>query len=733
METVSGGRTLGKYVLGLRVVRDDGGPIRFRQAMTRGLVSAAIEFPGLLAPPLTWLACLWTMTVSPQSKRLGDYAAGTVVIHERTPSVWGWMPPYAPGLAGWAGTLDLAGMDDELALAVRHYLSRQRQLREPARSQLGYRLRGRGGGGHQTTAAARHPGLGLPRRRARRTAPSGGAPAGRGARPRSRGVAGAGPASPADRAAAPATTPVTARPGLPGPAVPSGFRPAVPAGFRPAVPGNTWAAVPGGFPAVPPGAARTARPAGPAGAAGRTTTDEPVTAPESTRLARRDTTPPPGSASGARRVWRGFATLVAALVTLCAIVGVVRLVVPATAGTTDEPIGVRRQLAFLRERLDAGAGEEAQHLFPEGYFFLHVLYGLSWVELGQREPPGGRSAALREARWALSRLDSPAGREPFSADLTPRYGVFYQGWTNWLRGGILRLQPEDGRDPGELRRFAEDSAALGAAFDAASSPFLTAYPGQAWPVDSTVAVASLRLHDAVLPARYDGTVKRWLDGVRQRLDPRTGLLPHRVDPMTGYPVEVARATSQSVIQRFLVDVDADFAREQYLRFRREFVASPLGLGPAVREYPRGLDGPADVDSGPLPLGVSLSATVVTIGAAQAQRDAPLAAALANYGELAGVPVDTPSRKRYAFGLLPIGDAFLAWSKTARPWLTPEPAPPPAGISWWWRLPLLTLLALLGTMPWLPRLVRRRRTRSAAAGQIRAAGDDGRCPEAGTAR
>ncbi|GAB3806755.1 RDD family protein [Micromonospora zhanjiangensis] len=140
LESVSGGRTLGKYALGLRVVRDDGGPIRFRQAMTRGLVSAAIEWPGLLAPPLTWLACLWTMTVSPQGKRLGDYAAGTIVVHERTPAVWGWMPPTAPGLAGWASTLDLAGMDDDLALAVRHFLSRQRQLREPARGRLAYRL-----------------------------------------------------------------------------------------------------------------------------------------------------------------------------------------------------------------------------------------------------------------------------------------------------------------------------------------------------------------------------------------------------------------------------------------------------------------------------------------------------------------------------------------------------------------------------------------------------------------
>jgi len=420
-----------------------------------------------------------------------------------------------------------------------------------------------------------------------------------------------------------------------------------------------------------------------------------------------------GPSSTARQVLRWLHRLVAVVVSVCALVGVVRLVAPATAGTTGEPAGVRRQLTFLRAALDGGAGEEAQRLFPEGYYFLHVLYGLSWVELGMREPVGERARALREARWALGRLDSAPGRAPFSSDLAPSYGVFYRGWSNWLRGGVLSLQPAGQRDPAELRRFTDDSAALGAAFDASASPYLTAYPGQAWPVDSTVAMASLRLHDTLLAARFGGTVERWLRGVRQRLDPRTGLIPHRVDPRTGDPVEGARGSSQSVILRFLVDVDPVFAREQYLRFRDRYVVCPLGLGPVVREYPDGMDGPADVDSGPLPLGVSLSATVVTIGAAQVHGDASLAAAMASYGELAGMPVDTSWTKRYAFGLLPVGDAFLAWSKTARPWVARTPAAPPAPILWWWRLPLLSVLVLLGTAPWLPALVRRyqrRRTR-----------------------
>jgi hypothetical protein len=405
---------------------------------------------------------------------------------------------------------------------------------------------------------------------------------------------------------------------------------------------------------------------------------------------------------------RRLRRLVAVLVSVCALVGAVRLMVPATAGTDGEPPGVRRQLAFLREALDDGAGDKAQDMFPEGYFFLHALYGLSWVEIGMREPVGERSKALREARWALGRLDSPAGRAPFSPNLTPPYGVFHAGWSNWLRGGVLSLQPAGHRDPAEVRRITRDSAALGAAFDASQSPYLEAYPGQAWPVDSTVAIASLRLHDSLLPDGFTETVQRWLSEVRRRLDPRTGLLPHRADPGTGDPIEVARGTSQSMIQRFLIDIDPVFAGEQYLRFRDRYITSPLGLGPAVREYPDGMDGPADVDSGPLPLGVSLSASVVTIGAAQVHGDAPLASALAGVSELAGLPIDTPWTKRYAFGLLPVGDAFLAWSKTARPWVVKAQPPPPAQFSSWWRLPLLSLLAALGAAPWLPALVRRNR-------------------------
>jgi hypothetical protein len=419
-------------------------------------------------------------------------------------------------------------------------------------------------------------------------------------------------------------------------------------------------------------------------------------------------------------MFRTLRLCLAVLITAAAFLGVVRLTVPA-----DGAHGVRKQLAFVKDELRAGAASRAQGDFPEGYFFLYALYGLAEVDLGLASPPSSRSDELREARWALAALSTAEGRRPFaSPDLPLPYGVFYRGWVNWLRGGILSLQPAEARDPAEVRLFEADSAELAAAFDASATPFLAAYPGQSWPVDSTVAMASLSLHDHLLPARFETTKIRWLANVKARLDPATGLMPHMTDVDTGETLAGARGSSQSIIGRFLPEIDAAFSTAQYVRFRELFLSAPLGLGPAVREYPAGVNGSGDADSGPLLLGVSLSATVVTIGAARVEGDESLASALANFGEVAGAPLDTPHSRRYAFGALPIGDAFLAWSKTARPWVLPAPgaalaavpAPglsaatsvPPRIVSRWWRLPLLTFFLAVGAAPWIAEAARRRR-------------------------
>ena len=73
-ETLSRGRSVGKLALGLRVVADDGGPVRFRQALVRGL-AGAVECWTLIGVP-----ALITSMLSARGKRLGDVFASTFVV-----------------------------------------------------------------------------------------------------------------------------------------------------------------------------------------------------------------------------------------------------------------------------------------------------------------------------------------------------------------------------------------------------------------------------------------------------------------------------------------------------------------------------------------------------------------------------------------------------------------------------------------------------------------------------
>jgi uncharacterized RDD family membrane protein YckC len=74
MESATGGQSLGKRWLGLRVVRDGGFPITFRHSLVRNLLRAVDALPG------SYLVGLVAVIVSDEGKRLGDVAAGTLVV-----------------------------------------------------------------------------------------------------------------------------------------------------------------------------------------------------------------------------------------------------------------------------------------------------------------------------------------------------------------------------------------------------------------------------------------------------------------------------------------------------------------------------------------------------------------------------------------------------------------------------------------------------------------------------
>ncbi|MBB5434267.1 hypothetical protein [Nocardiopsis composta] len=418
-----------------------------------------------------------------------------------------------------------------------------------------------------------------------------------------------------------------------------------------------------------------------------------------------------------RRPWRAAVAVLSVLaaVAVTALVGTgwTRSYTPSPleAGGERTAAAVEPHLRFLGAELRGGAGERMQALFPEGYVFTHALYGLSRANSGTLDP-GRREEALAEARWALDRLDSPAGTAPFPRQADPGYGVFHAGWSTYLLARIVELAGGPDAAPGEARRLAADAEEIAAAFDASladsGSPYLAAYPGQAWPVDSVAAAAALARATEVLRGVQDpewseartATLDAWSAAVRERTDPGTGLIPHRVDAETGAPIGPARGSSQALLLRFLPDVDPAWAAEDYRTFREEF-RSGHAWAPGVREFPAGVDGAGDVDSGPLILGLSASASAVALGDAVLYGDEPAAAALTGLGEPLGAAAGGEQRA-YLGGALPVGDAFMVWSRTTageRPAPVPPPGHPPAPPASWWRLPWQAAGVLTAAAAW----------------------------------
>lgn len=109
VETLTRGRSLGKLATGLRVVRDDGGSIRFRHAVIRGLLGFLeiyLTFGGL---------AIFVALFNERSKRLGDIVAGTYSLRQRVSSKPRIMTAAPPYLQQWVTLADIGRVPDATA------------------------------------------------------------------------------------------------------------------------------------------------------------------------------------------------------------------------------------------------------------------------------------------------------------------------------------------------------------------------------------------------------------------------------------------------------------------------------------------------------------------------------------------------------------------------------------------------------------------------------------------
>lgn len=376
----------------------------------------------------------------------------------------------------------------------------------------------------------------------------------------------------------------------------------------------------------------------------------------------------------------------------------------ASSAALDQRGLAARQLAHLEQALDKGAATRMQLQFPEGYVLTWALYGLAAVQLAQAQPAGDpqRTVQLERARAAVRALDRPAARATFDASLQPPYGAFYAGWSLLLRGK-LRCMTAAADSGLPLEQYRADLDALAAAFrsNLSHTPFLPSYRGQAWPADSVAGMAALALAERCDRPRHAGLLADWLRAARQRREPRWQALPHAVDAQDGSPLGPPRGSSLALMSLLLADLDPALAAQQYAVLRTHFLARPLPGLVGMREYPDGVEGAGDIDSGPLLLGLSGPATVVGAGTALAQGDQATASALLAMAEIYGAPSEAAGRRTYLGGALPVGEAFLAWARSVS--AAPDTAaeqPPPGLQRLLWLATLPAPLAGLAPPLWL---------------------------------
>jgi uncharacterized RDD family membrane protein YckC len=144
-EVLASGRTPGKRWTGLRVVRTGGEPIRFLASAIRNLMRL-VDFL-----PFAYVVGSIAILATGRNQRLGDLAAGSLVVRERGGELGGGrrrgrgaLPPPPEAPPSYADLAwDVSGITQEELGAVRSFLDRREGLTRDARSRLARTLAGR--------------------------------------------------------------------------------------------------------------------------------------------------------------------------------------------------------------------------------------------------------------------------------------------------------------------------------------------------------------------------------------------------------------------------------------------------------------------------------------------------------------------------------------------------------------------------------------------------------------
>ena len=239
------------------------------------------------------------------------------------------------------------------------------------------------------------------------------------------------------------------------------------------------------------------------------------------------------------------------------------------------------------------------------------------------------------------------------ADLKSNHGHAYIGYTNLALSLNRQIFPDS--------RFNtvndQITAALARRLAKAPHGILETYPFEAYPPDQSAVIGSIALYNRVTKANYQAVLDRALDAFKSKfIDPESGMVVQAVSATSGKPQDQPRASGTTLSVYFLSFADPALAKTLHQTISTQQQTHVFGLT-GILEYPPGQSGKGDVDSGPLLMGASPSASVFAIGGAKRFGDHQLFTALYRSLDVFGSFSDNPNSIAFQLGG-PLGKAIL---------------------------------------------------------------------------
>lgn len=325
--------------------------------------------------------------------------------------------------------------------------------------------------------------------------------------------------------------------------------------------------------------------------------------------------------------------LLGALVAVVAMTGVVHAGADWRGGELGPALALSAEVddslraGLLGEDLSVmGIGPGSDFFQGEWAFATWMMAAVGHGQIGLQHPEHRDELAARTSR-AVDALLEP---EPWRFDRQQwgdlalshlgddRHDHAVLGYLGVAMGLERRLDPDN--------RHAETHDAVVAALSRRlrTGPILETYPGVAFPVDHAMAVATVALHAQALGQPPPPWLQAHLRDYRERFVDERGLLVQAVHPGSGKPRSVGRGSGTALAAWALAWADPQLSRDLSVAVRDELGDRVAGLV-VVREYPpaicaAGHPCQGDVDSGPLVMGASVSATGFSLAAARRLQD-----------------------------------------------------------------------------------------------------------------